>query len=346
MPKVSVCIPSYNHEKYVRASIESVLEQSFQDFEILVTDDGSTDGTVEELRAIPDNRLSLEVLPENRGACIALNASIRRGTGEFVAVLNSDDIFLPGKLERQLRFLESYPEVGAVFGYPAFIDENGNPLREDQTFYRNTFKVDNRSQGQWLRQFFLRGNVLCHPTILIRRRCYDEVGYYDPALAQLPDLDLWVRLVRRYSIHILPEPLVGFRILSDNKNASAPRPEVVARLNWEWRRILEHYAALDRRLLVEAFPEIAQRLESSEASAEGAPRTDRRRPALWCLAERALHLGRSPHICFAFDAMYRVLTSSNALTRYPECYREFITYTGSFDPFGVTANLPPLRRLR
>jgi len=344
MPKVSVCIPSYNHEKYVRAAIESVLEQSFQDFEILVTDDGSTDRTVEELRAIQDKRLSLEVLPQNRGACIALNASIKRGTSEFVAVLNSDDIFLPGKLERQVRFLESRPDAGAVFGYPAFMDESGSPLREDQTFYRDTFKVENRTQGQWLRQFFLRGNVLCHPTILIRRRCYDEVGYYDPSLAQLPDLDMWVRLVQRYSIHILPEPLVGFRILSDNRNASAPRQEVIVRLNWEWRRILEHYAALDRRLLVEAFPELAPRLEG--AHDEGALLARRPRPALWCLAERALHVGRSPHICFAFDAMYRVLMNSSTLNDYPECYREFINYTGSFDPFGLATDLSPIRRLR
>jgi glycosyltransferase involved in cell wall biosynthesis len=343
MPKVSVCIPSYNHEKYVRAAIESVLEQSFQDFEILVTDDGSTDRTVGELQAIQDKRLSLEVLPQNRGACIALNASIKRGTGEFVAVLNSDDIFLPGKLERQVRFLESRPDVGAVFGYPAFMDENGGSLREDQTFYRETFRVENRSQGQWLRQFFLRGNVLCHPTIVIRRRCYDDVGYYDPALAQLPDLDMWVRLVQRHSIHVLPEPLIGFRILRDNMNASAPRQEVIVRLNWEWRRILEHYAALHDRLLVEAFPEVARRLEGAPADNEAAIPARRGRPALWCLAERALHVGRSPHICFAFDAMYRVLTSHNAP---PECYREFINYTGSFDPFGLASDQSPIRRLR
>jgi hypothetical protein len=223
------------------------------------------------------------------------------------------------------------------------MDENGSPLREDQTFYRDTFKVENRSQGQWLRQFFLRGNVLCHPTILIRRGCYDEVGYYDPALAQLPDLDMWVRLVQRYNIHILPEPLVGFRILSDNRNASAPRQDVIVRLNWEWRRILEHYASLDHRLLVEAFPEVARRLEGAPTDDEGALRGRRPRPALWCIAERALHVGRSPHICFAFDAMYRVLTSDNPP---PECYREFIDYTGRFDPFGLAANLSPFRRLQ
>src|SRR6267142_4516637 len=121
MPKISVVIASYNHEKYVRAAIESVLSQSFQDFEILVTDDGSVDRTVAEVRAITDPRLSLVALPHNGGACAAINASILRAAGEYVAILNSDDVFLPGKLERQVRYLDGNSGVAAVFTRPMFI---------------------------------------------------------------------------------------------------------------------------------------------------------------------------------------------------------------------------------
>src|SRR5215813_7848077 len=117
MPRVSVCMASFNHEKYVRAAVESALAQSFQDLEILVTDDGSKDGTVDEIRAIRDPRVSMEVFPKNRRACLAKNACIRRSKGEYIANLNSDDLFLPGKLEQQVRFLDAHPEVGAVFGY-------------------------------------------------------------------------------------------------------------------------------------------------------------------------------------------------------------------------------------
>jgi glycosyltransferase involved in cell wall biosynthesis len=368
MPKVSVCIPSFNHEKYVRAAVESVLAQSFQDHEIVVTDDGSTDRTVDEVRSIADPRVSLEALPQNYGACIALNSSIRRSKGEYVAILNSDDLFLPGKLEQQVRFLDDHQEVGAVFGYPAFVDETGTRLADSDTFYGSIFKVDNRTRSQWLRHFFLRGNVLCHPAVLIRRRCYDDVGYYDPALAQLPDLDMWVRLLQRYEIYLIQEPLVAFRILKNNLNASAPRPDVIARLEWEGRKILEHYMTLDERLLVEAFPELSDRVEWStrpnwlaklahrmlerylhrdEAGShrEEQPSIHRRRPALWCLGELALAVGRPSHVSFAFDAMYRVLARGDAVARHREYYREFIAYTGSYDPYAVLCNLPPNRRL-
>jgi glycosyltransferase involved in cell wall biosynthesis len=367
MPKVSICIPSFNHEKYVRAAIESVLAQSFQDHEIVVTDDGSTDRTVNEVRSIADARVSLEALPQNYGACIALNSSIRRSKGEYVAILNSDDLFLPGKLEQQVRFLEAHPDVGAVFGYPTFVDETGNQLADGDTFYGEIFKVENRTRPQWLRHFFLRGNALCHPTVLIRRRCYDDVGYYDQALAQLPDLDMWVRLVRRYEIYVIQEPLVGFRILKNNLNASAPRADAVVRLTWEWRRILEHYVALDERSLVEAFPELADRIEWSRrpswphrlaygmlerylhrdeagSKMEGQTAVQRRRPALWCLAELALEVGRPSHVSFAFDAMYRVLERGD-VGHHQERYREFIAYTGSYDAYGMLRNLPPNRKL-
>jgi glycosyltransferase involved in cell wall biosynthesis len=368
MPKVSVCIPSFNHEKYVRHAIESVLAQSFQDHEIVVTDDGSTDRTPDEVRSIADPRVSLEVLPQNYGACIALNSSIRRSKGEYVAILNSDDLFLPGKLEQQVRFLDDHHEVGAVFGYPSFVDEAGTPLADGDTFYGSVFKVDNRTRAQWLRHFFLRSNVLCHPAVLIRRRCYDDVGYYDPALAQLPDLDMWVRLIQRYEIYVIQEPLVAFRILKNNLNASAPRPDVIARLEWEGRQILEHYMALDERLLVEAFPELSDRVEWSTppnwiaklahkmlerylhrdaagSHIETQASIQRRRPALWCLGELALTVGRPSHVSFAFDAMYRALARGDAVARHRECYRELITYTGSYDPYAMLRNLPRNRRL-
>ena len=368
MPRVSVCIPSFNHENYVRAAIESVLAQSFQDHEVVVTDDGSTDRTVGEVRSIADPRVFLEALPQNYGACIALNSSIRRSKGEYVAILNSDDLFLPGKLQQQVRFLDDHQEVGAVFGYPTFVDEAGRHLADSDTFYGSIFRVENGTRFHWLRRFFLRGNALCHPSVLIRRRCYDEVGYYDPAFAQLPDLDMWVRLLQRHEIYVIKEPLVGFRILKNNQNASAPRPEVLVRLDWEERKILEHYAALDERSLVETFPELANYVERSTRPSwvarlahktlerylhrdqtppenEGETPMERRRPALWRLAELALAVGKPAHVLFAFDAMYRVLARGNAEARCPEWYREFIAYTGSYDPHGVLRRQPINRKL-
>ena len=256
MPRVSVVIASYNHAPYVRPAIESVLEQSFQDFEILVTDDGSKDRTPDEVRDIPDPRITLEVFPNNRGACVAMNAAIRRAKGDYIAVLNSDDLFLPGKLEKQIAFLDANRQVGAVFAYPTFIDGKGKPIAEKDTYYKGTFIVENRSREEWLRHLFFRGNVFCHPSVLIRKRCYDEIGCYNPALAQVPDFEMWVRLLQRFDVHVLKEPLVALRILENETNASAPRQEVVVRVQWETRKVLELSLKLGTKTAAKVFPDI------------------------------------------------------------------------------------------
>src|SRR5215470_442947 len=108
-PKVSVVVKSYNHDAYVGETIQSVLDQSFQDFEIVVTDDGSTDGTPDVIRQFADPRIHMQVFEKNRGISIAMNETIARARGEFIAILNSDDFALPGRLERQVALLSAKP---------------------------------------------------------------------------------------------------------------------------------------------------------------------------------------------------------------------------------------------
>ena len=322
MPRISVVIASYNHEKYIRATIESVLAQSFQDFEILVTDDGSVDRTVAEVQAITDPRISLVALPRNGGACAAINASILRASGDYIAILNSDDVFLPGKLARQVRYLDENPGLAAVFTRPLFIGEDGHPHPnpgKDIALAREK----NRPRHGWLRRFFRKGNGLCHPSVLIRRRCYQDVGLYNPALAQLPDLEMWIRLLRQYEIHLIEEPLVGFRVRDNQMNASAARPEVILRNQWEWVRVLERYLGLDDALLGLIFPEIANRIGTV--------------PTPWLVGEMALNVGAPAYELFALETMYRVVADGRDGAR---C-RHFIAITGSVDPFGLLRGSPP-----
>ena len=242
MPKVSVVIASYQHEKFVRQCIESVLTQSFTDFEIVVTDDGSKDGTADVIRSIEDPRIQLAVFPENRGACIAMNDAIARATGTYVAILNSDDYFLPGKLEHQVRVLDQRPDLAAVFALPTIVDERGAPL-DDHPLLK-VFQAKTQTRHQWLRHFFFHGNALCHPTLMIRRQCYAELGKYDPRLAQLPDFDMWIRLCGRYEFEVLPDRMTAFRILDNEANASGSRPETHARTTWEFGRLLDTYTTM------------------------------------------------------------------------------------------------------
>lgn len=153
-------IKAYNHAAYARQTIESVLSQSFQDFEIVVTDDGSTDGTLDVLRSFGDRRIRVEALPQNRGISAAMNAVIARARGRYLAILNSDDWALPGRLQKQVAFLDGNPSTSLVFGLPHFVDEAGEPTAGFNDF-RLPLGFPDFSCRTWLRQFFFGNSCLC-----------------------------------------------------------------------------------------------------------------------------------------------------------------------------------------
>jgi hypothetical protein len=231
-PVVSVCMASYNHATFIRVAVESVLRQSFSDWELVITDDGSSDGTGAVLNGIKDDRVCVEIFPENRSACVALNHCIRRARGRFIAVLNSDDAWAPEKLARQVAFMHEQPRTAAVFTLAAMIDERGQPLPVDHPG-QQTFHQPNRDRHEWLRRLIFNGNCLCHPSVLVRADVYREVGLYDECMAQLPDLDMWIRILLRHDIHVLQEELTFFRLLDRERNASGNRPEVRVRCTTE-----------------------------------------------------------------------------------------------------------------
>lgn len=321
-PLISVVVASYNHQSYVQECLNSVLAQDFQDFEIVVTDDGSSDETVACIQALSEPRIHLKVLPHNQGACIALNDAILRARGQFIAVLNSDDYFLPGKLGQQLTYLQAHPQVGAVFGLPAFINEQGAVFADPAHRDHNAFVAGERTRHQWLRHFFDEGNALCHPTALVRREVYDRLGLYDPRLAQVPDLDMWIRLACHTGLHVMPQALTAFRVRDGLQNASAGRPEVIVRDAWERARILRHYACLPAAELLKVFPEFAS-----------SPRPLPEQLARYALTKPYPFFHR-----FALDTWFDSLPSGqapqamlDALQTAPRAWRDFIEHTGQTD---------------
>lgn len=322
-PKVSVVIAAYNHAPFVRECVESVRAQTFGDWEILVTDDGSTDGTAEILSelASTDPRIRINLFAVNQGACVAINDAIARARGELVAVLNSDDRWLPEKLGRQVDFLDRHPDHAAVFTLPRFIDERGDSFADtDHKDYR-VFDVANRSRSEWLDHFFRQGNCLCHPSLLIRRACYTELGAYDPRLAQLPDLDLWVRLCAHHEIHILPERLVEFRIRDGERNASAARPEVLAREPWERLQVLRHYLRLD----------LAEQVTPAEPP--GYPEWSIAATPLIRLARTALAIGTPAHRALALEILHQSLDATAPPAAGRPSFRDYLRLTGETDVF-------------
>ena len=237
-PLLSVIIPSYNHAAFIGEGIRSILDQSFQDFEILITDDASLDNSAAVIRQFSDLRVSLEVFPQNRGFSAALNVAIKRSKGKLISVLGSDDYVLPGVFEKQIEFLHDNPQVAAVFGMPKLVDEHGAPLNAGYREFTSPFSDRIPSRKDWLRHFFIKGNCLCHPGVMVRRAAHDELGVYDQRLLNLADFDMWVRLCMVHEIHVLPDEIVGRRILDANRNLSASRVDSILRGTFEGLQIL------------------------------------------------------------------------------------------------------------
>ena len=184
MPKVSVIIPCYNHARFVGEAIQSVLDQTFQDFEIIVVDDGSTDGSHDIVARMGSGRIHYHY-QSNEGLAGARNTGIAHASGEFVAFLDSDDLFLPDKLSHQVQALDNQSELGLIAGGYLLVDESGKPLAERRPWrYHPHLDV-----STWLRDCPFIVNA-----VLVRREWLERVGGFDPALRRVEDKDLWLRL--------------------------------------------------------------------------------------------------------------------------------------------------------
>jgi len=298
-PVVSVCIPSFNHAKFVAETVSSVLNQSFQDFEIVITDDASSDGTLDVLSRFRDRRITVHRHQHNFGPSAAINRCICSSSGKFVALLGSDDLFFPEKLAEQVAILERVTNVGAVFSHARAIDEEGRLLPDHSYPFPGLFREQNQSREEWLRRFFLKGNCLCAPSALIRRSVIDAVGAHDIRLYQLQDFDYWVRLCLVTDFYVAQRPLLAYRVSRDNSNLSGAQPDKAIRTLWEWQKILRHYLTIeDRQFFLSIFPE-AKQIEGSEDL------------PLRCLLARVASSPEGPAAArlFALDLLFEILAS-------------------------------------
>ncbi len=202
-PKVSVVIPTYNRAHVVGRAVQSVLHQTYQNFEIIIVDDGSTDGTSERVALFHDPRLFYVRLEENCGCGAARNMGIEASRGDYVAFLDSDDEWLPEKLEKQVRLLErSEPSVGIVYtGYVA-IDEQELPT---------TTRIP-KSRGRILNELCGWNILGTTSTVVVKRECFRLVRPFDPTLASCEDWDMYIRLAKRFKFDFIPEVLVRYHL--------------------------------------------------------------------------------------------------------------------------------------
>ena len=201
-PLVSVAVGVYNVERYIKPAVESVLNQTYGHLELVVVDDGSTDGTVARLEEVRDPRLTV-VRCAHRGSAPTRNEAIRRTTGKYVGLLDGDDLYLPGKLERHIEFLESSPKTDVSFSRFQSIDEDGIEMG-----------VPSRPPEQPLSfETLLVGFPVNGSSAVVRRSAFETAGLFDEELPSCLDLDLWLRLalVRDGNLHCVPEILTLYR---------------------------------------------------------------------------------------------------------------------------------------
>lgn len=227
-PLVSVLMSAYNHEKYVSAAVDSVLNQTYRNYEFLVADDASNDKTVQELVKYEDRIDEIHLFDENAvGRLIFL---VGRAKGKYIAIMNSDDIWEKDKLQMQVEYMENHPGCAACFTGAVGIDENSGSVAYD------LFLQTNMTKEHWLHHLYVNGNCLVHPSILVKREVYCDLLYSGVSIfRQLPDFWMWTRLLQKHDIHIIERSLVRFLFhdKGGDANTSAKTPENTLRLWWE-----------------------------------------------------------------------------------------------------------------
>lgn len=210
--KVSVIIPTYNRAKYILETLESVLNQSYKNYEVIIVDDGSTDKTKEALKPYILNNRIIYIYKDNGGPASARNAGLAITRAEYIAFLDSDDLWLPDKLEQQVKYLDEHKDIGLVFtDAVVFTEAKTGSIKE---IARVVFTGDDLS----FKALFM-GDYIPSLTVMVRNPCIENVGYFDES----PDLriggedyEMWLRIAWRYKIGHIAKILAQYRQHTQN----------------------------------------------------------------------------------------------------------------------------------
>ncbi len=201
-PLVSVLMPAYNAEKYISASIESILGQSFSEFELIIVDDASADQTwkIMQAQAAADPRIRIFQNEKNVGISLSRNRAIEQARAPVIAWQDADDISFPERLNHEYAFLIDHPDVGIVGGFLQFFSEQGN------SGLRKYYPDDAR-----LRKNIFKYQAVSQPGAMVRKECFDTVGLFDSAFSGAEDLDMTFRIGTKYRFANLQEPVIRYR---------------------------------------------------------------------------------------------------------------------------------------
>jgi glycosyltransferase involved in cell wall biosynthesis len=305
-PKVSVCIPAYNAAAFLPAAIESVLDQSFQDFEIIVSDDASGDDTMGVCARYHDPRLRAVRSNVRLGQSGNWNRCVELAQGEYVILLHADDELLPNYLQRGVDVLDAHSEVGLLHCTTQHIDGTGRPLTVQRLLDEDLIDLD----GIILRHLLLDGCVINPAGVLVRREAYEQAGAFTPKIVWGVDWHMWIRIALRWPVAYLATPLSRYR-----EHAQSGTSSVMA---------TGRNARDERWVLDDLFSVIKQNRPELYGLKDAAIRASAYRT--WCFAET---------LCEAGDMQAARIGIRNAIRMCPPMLREpkvwglwVATYTG------------------
>ncbi|KAA3646319.1 MAG: glycosyltransferase family 2 protein [Chloroflexi bacterium] len=305
MPRLSVIIPTYNRAALLQEAIASVQAQTFTDFEIIVVDDGSTDGTQALLERLNVEGVLRYAVQENAGPAAARNRAIAMSEGKYVTFLDDDDLYVPNKLEREVAYLEAHPDMGLV--HSDFIKFDA---KHPDLGYRDTSFFSGHVYPGLLTYW---KQFIATPTVMLPRRVLDEVGDFDERLRWGEDPDMWRRIARRYPLGHIPEALAKIRVVAASNSADKTRAA----------QAFENYL----QIAIEDDPELASSL--------------RRRAYAGMYTNTALNLlGEGQREDMPLVRQYSI----KALAHWPLAVKALVAWKVSLVPLAVRARLAALWR--
>jgi len=219
-PLVTIVVPAYNCASYINETLQSVYQQTYRNWEIILVDDGSTDAT----RSALDPHMSRVryFYQKNHGTAAARNAGVRRARGDLIAFLDNDDLWLPEKLELQVQAMRDWPDAGLVFTDGKSFTRSGIRAdsvisrRLDRWIHQNTTTDPTVVKGSLLRELFFANEIASASSVMIRAQCLAQVGGFDETITVTDDFDLWLRIAQRYPIALIRSPLYMWRWREDS----------------------------------------------------------------------------------------------------------------------------------
>jgi glycosyltransferase involved in cell wall biosynthesis len=251
-PKISIVSASYNHEKYVGQFIDSILQQTFNNFELIIIDDASIDNNLKIIKNYQDPRIKIIEHRFNMGPSISVNDGIKISKGEYIALMASDDNCKKTYLEEGINFLEKNKQYNALCFQLNGINENGEPLKNKKI--QKILKHINLGNERLIRDMFLLGNMLPAPGEIIRKSIIKKTGLFNNALLQTQDYDFHIKtLLGNNKIYVYQKPLINYRISSNNSNVDNHSEIANIRKNIEMEYILNNFLNIEYNTFIRIF---------------------------------------------------------------------------------------------